>query len=78
MERMDEEWEKRGKVESPLCKHKPSEYIGHGNWFFALEPEEETLPYAIERIGDDKIIFRLRLSALGRHVSSCGHNDPRA
>ena len=57
IERMDEEWEKRGKVETPLCKHKPSEYISQGNWFFAFEPEEETLPYAIERIGDDKILF---------------------
>jgi predicted TIM-barrel fold metal-dependent hydrolase len=57
MERMDEEWEKRGKVEAPLCKHKPSEYIQQGNWFFAMEPEEETLPYVIERIGDDKILF---------------------
>jgi predicted TIM-barrel fold metal-dependent hydrolase len=57
MERMDEEWEKRGKVEAPLCKRKPSEYIKHGNWFIAMEPEEETLPYVIERIGDDKIVF---------------------
>jgi predicted TIM-barrel fold metal-dependent hydrolase len=57
MERMDEEWEKRGKVEAPHCKKKPSEYIKHGNWFFAMEPEEETLPYVIERIGDDKILF---------------------
>jgi predicted TIM-barrel fold metal-dependent hydrolase len=57
MERMDEEWEKRGKVEAPLCQHKPSEYIMQGNWFFAMEPEEETLPYVIERIGDDKILF---------------------
>ena len=57
MERMDEEWEKRGKVEAPLCKEKPSEYVKHGSWFFAMEPEEETLPYVIERIGDDKILF---------------------
>jgi len=57
MERMDEEWEKRGKVEAPLCKHKPSEYVKHGNWFFAMEPEEETVPYVMERIGEDKILF---------------------
>lgn len=57
IERMDEEWEKRGKIESPLCKLKPSEYIAQGNWFFAFEPEEKTLPFAIEHIGDDKIIF---------------------
>lgn len=57
MERMDEEWEKRGKVEAPLCKNKPSDYIRQGNLFFAMEPEEETLPYVIDRIGDDKILF---------------------
>ena len=57
MERMDEEWEKRGKVEAPLCKEKPSEYVRNGNWFFATEPEEEMLPYVIERIGEDRILF---------------------
>jgi predicted TIM-barrel fold metal-dependent hydrolase len=57
MERMDEEWEKRGKVEAPLCTQKPSEAVRNGNWFFATEPEEEMLPYVIERIGDDKILF---------------------
>jgi len=57
MERMDEEWEKRGKVETPLCKRKPSDYVIHGNWFFATEPEEGMLPYVIERIGEDKILF---------------------
>ena len=57
IERMDEEWEKRGDVEAPLCKQKPSEYITQGNWFFATEPEEKMLPYVIERIGDDRIVF---------------------
>jgi hypothetical protein len=56
MDRMDEEWEKR-QCEAPLLKAKPSEYITHGNWFFAAEPEESTLPVVIERIGDDKLIF---------------------
>ena len=45
------------KIEAPLCKNKPSDYVKWGNWFFAMEPEEETLPYVIERIGDDKILF---------------------
>ncbi|MGH7798024.1 MAG: amidohydrolase family protein [Candidatus Binatia bacterium] len=56
MDRMDEEWEKR-QCEAPLLKAKPSEYITHGNWFFAAEPEESTLAYVMERIGDDKLIF---------------------
>ncbi len=57
MERMDEEWEKRGKAEAPLCKQLPSDYVTNGNWFFATEPEEKMLPYVIERIGKDKIVF---------------------
>ena len=57
MERMDEEWEKRGKVEAPLCKAKPSEYVARGNMFFSTEPEEGMLPYVIERLGEDKILF---------------------
>jgi predicted TIM-barrel fold metal-dependent hydrolase len=57
MERMDEEWEKRGAVEAPLCKRKPSEAILDSHWFFATEPEEGMLPYVIERIGEDRILF---------------------
>jgi predicted TIM-barrel fold metal-dependent hydrolase len=57
MERMDEEWEKRGKIEAPLCKEKPSEYVRNGSWFFATEPEEGMLPYVMERIGEDKVLF---------------------
>jgi uncharacterized protein len=56
MDRMDEEWEKR-RCEAPLLKAKPSEYISQGNWFFAAEPEESTLPYVMERIGDKRLIF---------------------
>jgi predicted TIM-barrel fold metal-dependent hydrolase len=57
MERMDEEWEKRGEIEAPLCPRKPSYYVEHGNWFFATEPEEGMLPYVIERIGAERVLF---------------------
>jgi uncharacterized protein len=57
MERMDEEWEKRGEVEAPDCKQKPSDYVKGGNLFFSTEPEEEMLPYVVDRIGADKILF---------------------
>ena len=57
MERMDEEWEKRGGTEAPLCRRKPSDYVVHGNWFFSTEPEEGMLPYVMERIGEDRILF---------------------
>jgi hypothetical protein len=57
MERMDEEWEKRGEIEAPLCVRKPSDYVRDGNWFFATEPEEGMLPYVADRIGVEKILF---------------------
>jgi len=57
MERMDEEWEKRGSVEAPLCTKKPSDVVVNSNWFFATEPEEGMLPYVAERIGAEKILF---------------------
>ncbi|MBI2370038.1 MAG: amidohydrolase family protein [Deltaproteobacteria bacterium] len=56
MERMDEEYEKR-QEEAPLLKAKPSEYMTSGNWFYACEPEEGTLPYAIDRLGEDVVVF---------------------
>lgn len=56
MDRMDEEWEKR-RSEAPLLRAKPSEYMRRGNWFYAAEPEESTLPYVMERIGEDAILF---------------------
>ncbi len=31
--------------------------MAKGNWFYATEPEENSLPYAIERVGDDKVVF---------------------
>ncbi|MGZ8500836.1 MAG: amidohydrolase family protein, partial [Candidatus Binatia bacterium] len=56
MDRMDEEWEKR-KTEAPLLKAKPSEYMARGNWFYAAEPEEATLPLVLDRVGEDVILF---------------------
>jgi hypothetical protein len=56
MDRMDEEWEKR-QAEAPLLKKKPSQYIIEGHWYYATEPEETTLPYVMERIGEDRILF---------------------
>ena len=56
IERMDEEWEKR-QSEAPLLKKKPSAYMTAGNWFYATEPEENTLPYVLEKAGEDVILF---------------------
>lgn len=57
MARMDEEWEKRGKVEAPLCKRRPSDYLTGGQIYYGCEPEEQMLGYVVERIGSRTIMY---------------------
>jgi len=57
MDRMDEEWEKRGEVEAPACKKRPSEYIRGGQLYFAAEGDEKSLAEAVRRFGDDVIFY---------------------
>ena len=57
MDRMDEEYEKRGFREAPLLKMKPSEYLTSDRFAYGFEIEESTLPYVIERIGADKLLY---------------------
>jgi len=56
-ERMDEEWEKRGKAEAPLCKNKPSEYLTNGQIYYGCEPEEKTMGYVVGEIGSQTLVY---------------------
>ncbi len=56
-ERMDEEWEKRGKVEAPLCKKKPSEYLTGGQIYYGCEPEEKMMGYVVREFGSETIMY---------------------
>ena len=57
VDRMDEEFEKRGSREAPLLEAKPSEYFRKGQFYVPFELEERMLPYVIERLGADKLLF---------------------
>ena len=57
MDRMDEEFELRGKREAPLLKRKPSEYLLSDRFYYSFEVEESTLPYVAGRIGADKLLY---------------------
>ncbi len=57
LDRMDEKYELRGKVEAPLLKKKPSEYVRHGSVYFSIEAEETLLPEVMKFIGDSHILF---------------------
>ncbi len=57
MERMDKDYEGRAPEEAPLLKHPPSEYMTSGNWYFATTYQEQSLPYVLDTVGEDQIVF---------------------
>ena len=58
LDRMDEEFEHRGRAEAPLLPRKPSEYVHQGgNIFFGSEAEERMLGQTLSLIGDDTIMY---------------------
>jgi uncharacterized protein len=57
MDRMDEEWAKRGAAEAPLCRRKPSEYVKSGQLFFAAEGDEKSVPEVVRRLGNDIVFY---------------------
>ena len=56
MERMEEHLEKRGRL-TPECRHEPKEYIARGQLYVSCEPEEVSVPLAVEALGDHFIMY---------------------
>jgi predicted TIM-barrel fold metal-dependent hydrolase len=56
MDRMDMEYGHRS-PQAPLLKKKPSEYMTSGRIYFHAELWETMLPYVIDRIGEDLILY---------------------
>jgi predicted TIM-barrel fold metal-dependent hydrolase len=57
VQRMDEEFEKRGHIEAPALTKLPSEYIRSGNVYVSCEGDENLLPQAIGYLGADQILY---------------------
>jgi predicted TIM-barrel fold metal-dependent hydrolase len=57
MDRLDEEFERRGKRWCPDMQRKPSEYFTSGNIYVTLEVEEAAVPFVIERMGAQHVLF---------------------
>jgi len=55
--RLDEEWEKRGAVEAPLCKRKPSDYIRGGNLYFSVEDGETLMGPTADFVGHNQLMY---------------------
>src|SRR2546426_150716 len=57
MERMDDEYDKRGEVEAPVLKKKPSDYVRSGKIYFSCEADEWLLPQAVKLVGENQIVY---------------------
>jgi predicted TIM-barrel fold metal-dependent hydrolase len=56
MDRLDMEYQNRAH-QAPLLKKNPSEYMKSGQIFYHAELWERMLPYVIERVGPDLILY---------------------
>jgi uncharacterized protein len=54
--RMNEEWEKRGEVEAPMCTKKPTEYLKDGRIYFHAEDYEPQIG-AMTEVLTHKVIY---------------------
>lgn len=57
MERMDKDFEGKHQEEAPLLTQAPSRHICGGNWYFTTSYNELSLPYVLETVGENHIIF---------------------
>jgi predicted TIM-barrel fold metal-dependent hydrolase len=57
MDRLDYEYETRGGRSFPNIKKKPSEYVKDCAVYITCEPEESSLAYVTQVIGDDRLMF---------------------
>jgi hypothetical protein len=57
VQRMDEEYAKRGHVEARDLTRKPSEYLADGNIYFSCEADEVGLRFAVDHLGAERIMY---------------------
>ena len=56
VERMQEAYEQWG-VQAPDLKRAPKDHLTSGRIFFHAELDEEILPYAIQQLGDEVLLY---------------------
>lgn len=57
LDRMNEHWEKRGKLEAPLLERKPSEIVRRSNVYFSVEEGESQLKQTIDYLGSQHFVY---------------------
>jgi uncharacterized protein len=57
LDRMDEHWEKRGKIETPDLKRPPSECVRDRSVYFSVEAGEKLIPETLNYVGEEHFVF---------------------
>lgn len=57
MDRIDEEFEKRGSLEAPLVPHDPSRYFREGRIYVHFEAGEGLIPETLQYAGEDWFVY---------------------
>jgi uncharacterized protein len=57
LDRMDEHWEKRGKIETPSLKQRPSDCVRQHSIFFSFEADETLLPETFRYVGENHFVY---------------------
>jgi len=57
LDRMDEHWKKRGKIETPFLKQSPSDCVREHPIFFSFEAEESLLPETFHYVGENHFVY---------------------
>src|SRR3989442_9584107 len=57
MERVDDEYDKRGEVEGPVLKNKPRDYLRSGNIYFSCAANEWLLHPALAPVSEKQNLF---------------------
>ena len=57
LDRMDEHWEKRGALETPSLKQRPSDCVREHPIFFSFEADETLLPETFRYVGENHFVY---------------------
>lgn len=57
LDRMDEHWEKRGEIETPNLKRRPSDCVRERPIYFSVEAEEKLIPETLRYAGEEHFVY---------------------
>ncbi len=57
LDRMDEHWEKRGALETPSLKQRPSDCVRQHPVYFSFEADETLLPETFRYVGENHFVY---------------------